>query len=128
MRAPRRRGPFARTRPGALILVAGALASAACSADQEAEASISTDTFIAAYVDLRMATLRAGVDQIPTAERDRILARHGVTEDDLLQFVEARGRDAAFMHTVWDTIEARIDARRSTPTVVEDSSETPGSP
>jgi hypothetical protein len=57
------------------------------------------------------------VDQIPTAERDRILAEHGVGEDDLLEFVDVRGRDALYMHTVWDSIEAQIDELRSTPTV-----------
>lgn len=97
----------------------GLLAAAACQPEEEPIETIPVETFIATYVDLRMATLRAGVDQIPTAERDRILAEHGVGEDDLLQFVDVRGRDALFMHTVWDSIEAEIDELRSTPTVVD---------
>ena len=65
------------------------------------------------YVDLRMATLLAGVDQIPLAERDRILAEHGVGEQDLLDFVDLRGGDPDYMHAVWDSVEARIDRLRA---------------
>ena len=98
----------------AAAAVLGILGSAACSSGQGPESSevIDRGVFIATYVDLRMSTLRQGVDQIPTVDRDRILAEHGVSEQDLLDFVEIRGHQPEFMQPVWDTIEARIDRER----------------
>ena len=107
------RGPGGRWRI-AVVVAVGALASAACtgSGSTETDTGIETERFVAVYVDLRMATLRSGADQLPVATRDSILASHGVTEADLLEFVEIHGRGAQYMHAVWDTIEDRIDRQR----------------
>lgn len=97
------------------LLVASLLALGGCSSPgpQEAPPSvIGAERFIAAYVDLRLAALRAGPGgEVEPAERHRILARHGVTADDLVRFVERYGSDPEFMAAVWDTIERRIQER-----------------
>ncbi len=113
-RGPRR--PTPRRTAGALpwIVTAGVfVAPAACTPQPEVVDTIAAETFVDTYVDLRMATLLAGVDQIPLAERDRILAEHGVGEQDLLDFVDLRGGDPDYMHAVWDSVEARIDRLRA---------------
>ena len=43
---------------------------------------------------------------------EEILTEHDVAEADLLEFVEVHGRDARFMHAVWDSIEGKIDNLR----------------
>lgn len=102
-----RRGMLAAVAVGVLV------APAACGTGQDPEpAGIETERFVATYVDLRMATLRAGVDQLPVDRRDSILATHDVSEDDLLEYVEIHGRNAQFMQAVWDTVEDRIDRQR----------------
>lgn len=87
------------------------LAAGGCGRSEEPQ-TIPTETFVATYVDLRMATLRSGLDELPPAQRDEILARHGVSEEDLLRFADVWGRDPTLMHPIWDTVEARIDAQR----------------
>lgn len=73
------------------------------------------ETFIATYVDLRVAVGRHGTHELTDAERTRILADHGVAEADFLDFVEIHGTDVAFMRAVWDEIEARMDGVRMAP-------------
>lgn len=99
-------------------LLALLLALGACGGDAAApapETGIARETFIATYVDLRAATIRAHTVEIPDQDRAEILARHGVTEDDLLAFAEAHGEDVAYMRRVWDEVEARMDAARVDP-------------
>lgn len=96
----------------AVALLAGCGGDAAAPADATA---IDRETFIAAYVDLRTAAVRSESPEIPDGERAAVLARHGVTEEDLLGFAEAHGRDVAFMREVWDEVEARLDAQRVLP-------------
>ena len=109
---------------GLWVVAAGALALAACGTGTASNDGVETDTFVATYVELRLATLRAGVDAIPHADRDQILSDHGVSEDDLLQFVELHGRDPQFMASVWDTIQGLIDEARVIPTAVDSSGAT----
>jgi|SRR5690606_32428631 len=68
------------------------------------------ETFIEAYVDLRVAALRAEDGQLTDSARAEILSRHGVTADDLLGFAEARGTDLAYMRDVWNEIELGLDS------------------
>jgi hypothetical protein len=106
-------GGTLRVLPVLAVLVAGVLVPVACGDFGEADqAAIDEGRFIEVYVALRMAALEAGTDQLPTDERDRILAEHDVTENDLLEFVEVHGRNAQFMHGVWDSIEGKIDDLR----------------
>jgi hypothetical protein len=61
---------------------------------------ISRESFIEAYVELRMAALGSPGEQLALEERDRILEEMGLVEEDLLKFVESRGRDLQFMRRV----------------------------
>lgn len=62
------------------------------------------------YVALRVAALRTESGDLPDSARSRILAERGITERDLLGFVEARGADFDFMRDVWNEIEQRLDS------------------
>ena len=95
-----------------------ALAAAACGGDRPtraAEGGIDRETFIATYVDLRATTIRGDSFAISDELRTQVVARHGVTEEDLLGFVGVHGEDAPFMRSVWDEVEARLDADRVLP-------------
>lgn len=70
--------------------------------------TIDRQTFVATYVDLRLATLRDTSDTITPAERERVLRHHGVTREDLLGFVEIHGDRVEFMRGVWDEVDERI--------------------
>lgn len=72
------------------------------------EAGIDRAVFVETYVGLRRAALRTGRTPIPAEERERILEEHGVTPDELLEFIEIHGQDLDFMKSVWDTVEARL--------------------
>jgi len=73
---------------------------------------ISRDAFIQAYVDLRVAALRSPGMELPLEERDRILVDLGLVDQDLLDFVEVRGRDIQFMRRVWEEIDSIITEKR----------------
>lgn len=106
-------GAALRAVPVLAVLGAGVLVPLACGDfGGEDPAAIEEGRFIEVYVALRMAALRAGTDQLPPEDRDQILSEHGVTEDDLLRFIEVHGQDAQFMHSVWDSIEGEIDNLR----------------
>jgi len=95
-----------------LAVVAGLIGSSACggpSPDQGIDDGLGKDAFIAAYVDLRLAALRNG-GTIDMRLRETVLSNHGVTEDDLLAFAEAHGRDVSFMSEVWQEVERRLDS------------------
>ena len=89
------------------------LALASCGGDTSLVASdvIDRQTFIDTYVDLRLAAIQAPDFRVPSGERDQILARHGVSAEDLLRFSEAYGRDLEFMNELWSEIEARFQER-----------------
>lgn len=96
-----------------LVLV---VALTACGGDTSGpSAGIDAETFIATYVDLRSTALSAGESLISDAERTQALARHGVSEDDLTQFIEMHGEDVELMRDIWDEIERRLDAQRTAP-------------
>jgi hypothetical protein len=50
--------------------------------------------------------------EISIQARDRILADLGVTEDDLLTFVDVWGSDAEMMVTVWEEVDSLLKAER----------------
>lgn len=102
-------------RAGTLVALA---ASVACgrTSPSAADGDIpDRDTFVATYVDLRASTVRAEGMVLPDAQRAEILARHGVTEDQLMGFARVHGQDVEFMRAVWDEVEARMDAERVLP-------------
>jgi len=95
-----------------------ALAWAGCgggASEPAAAGGIDRELFIATYVDLRATTIRSDSFAISDTDRAAVLARHGVTEQQLLEFPELHGRDVEFMRTVWDEVERRLDAERLLP-------------
>ncbi len=105
-----------RLRLAALpLLLATGLLTTACGTGTTPDQAdtISADTFVSTYVELRLAVLNS---EKPTTMTDSlraaILARHGVSERDLLDFAKAHGPDPAFMKSVWDSVEERINATR----------------
>ncbi|MFQ5538552.1 MAG: hypothetical protein ACE5GJ_13995 [Gemmatimonadota bacterium] len=111
----------ARIRTAFLLMtgifpVAGLLLLAACGSDVSApggESVPSRETFITAYVELRSAALRSDDGILSDSARTDILGRLGVTDRQLLRFVEVHGEDVDFMKEVWDEVEARLDAART---------------
>lgn len=98
----------------AACLVAGALLLATTACDpgfpsSEGEARIDEETFIQAFVDLRLTALTGALTE---SERDRILAEHGATEEDLREFIEVHGRNVPYMSRVWTEVDHRISEAR----------------
>jgi hypothetical protein len=77
-----------------------------------AEETIGRDAFVEAYVDLRISALETDAQVMTDSLRAVVLARHGLTAEDLLGFAEAHARDLEFMRDVWNDVEAQMDARR----------------
>jgi hypothetical protein len=71
--------------------------------------AVDRETFVAVYVELRLAALSSPTGRITPALRDRILAGGGIDEEALLQFVEAHGRDVDYMAALWTEVEERIE-------------------
>lgn len=78
------------------------------------------EAFMGAYVDLRTAALTARSFDIEDEVRDSILAVHGVTEQDLLDFIDTHGKDVEFMSALWTEVEARMVERRARAAGYED--------
>ena len=75
--------------------------------------TISPTVFVATYVDLRLAVLGGQEpERMTDSLRAAVLARHGVTEQELLDFVKVHGSEPSFMKAVWDSVEERINATR----------------
>lgn len=93
----------------ALVLVAlGAVAACEPRPAAERTASIPRATFIATYVDLRTAATQTDDGLLTDAARRRVLAKHGVTEAEMLAFVEVHGRDVEYMQDVWAEVEGLV--------------------
>lgn len=78
-------------------------------------AIISREAFIQAYVELRVEALGSPGEELPLERRDQILGNLGLDEEDLLDFVEARGRDIQFMRRVWEEVDSIMTERRGIP-------------
>lgn len=92
----------------ALTLSLGACLDGGASPEADAGKVIEREAFIATYVDLRLETLDNPAYRVDDDERDEILERHDVTEDDLFQFVDVHGTDVEYMRDLWADVEARI--------------------
>ncbi|MDZ7779404.1 MAG: hypothetical protein U5R14_05605 [Gemmatimonadota bacterium] len=77
---------------------------------ERASGELTREGFIDAYVDLRAAALRDEDGVLTDSTRNAILERHDVTEETLLDYVDARGRDLDFMRDLWNEIEVRLDS------------------
>ncbi len=92
----------------------GLVLSLACAdgASPAAGETIPFETFVSTYVDLRMSALRTTSGEIRAEARDSILGERGVTDAELFEFVDAHGRDATYMQSVWDSVEVRLNRAR----------------
>jgi hypothetical protein len=91
------------------LLVPSMLCLAACTTTVlPPETEIDRETFVRAYVDLRLAALENGGSILPTT-RDSILGAYGVEGESLVEFARVRGDDPEYMSEVWDEITARMD-------------------
>lgn len=104
----------ARSARLAVGLAATATVALAACTTAPAEETIGRDAFVQAYVDLRISALDTSDQVMTDSLRALVLARHGVTAEDLLRFAEVHARDLEFMRDVWNDVEAQMDARRPT--------------
>ena len=72
------------------------------------------ELFVEAYVELRTAALTSPDAELSDSARAAVLERIGVSEDDLMTFVEVRSEDLGFMRSVWDEIEQHLDYEMDT--------------
>ena len=89
-------------------LAAAVALSSGCGSEPTAEA-MPRETFIEAYVALRKAALDTDSAKLAAPDREAILDRLGVTEEELLEFAEVHGRDVEYMRDVWNEVELRLD-------------------
>ena len=75
------------------------------------EDTVAREVFIGAYVDLRVAALSQGTTEIQGDARDSILVAHGVTGEELTQFVDTYGENVEFMRDLWAEIEGQLSER-----------------
>lgn len=81
----------------------------ACATDSTSAMGVSDDQFIETMVALRREAAEAGSDTAAyRAARDQVLARQGVTADELRAYVAARARDLDAMAAVWESINVRL--------------------
>ncbi len=114
-----RRGVRIRQRRSLRAGVRACLASAAvvlaAGCGTAPEEVMTWQQFVDVYVGLRTAELRAADAVITEAKRDSVLAAHGVTEEDLLDFAERYGDNVTFMEGVWTAVENRMVELSSRP-------------
>ncbi|NIP59585.1 MAG: hypothetical protein GWM92_14740 [Gemmatimonadetes bacterium] len=96
-----------------LVLVPAACGESRADGAGRVDAPIDRETFIATYLDLRLAALRNPEREITPQERARVLREHGVSEDELVGFVDAHSHQVSFMEEVWSEIESRLDSLRT---------------
>ncbi|MEX1257301.1 MAG: hypothetical protein WEG36_06775 [Gemmatimonadota bacterium] len=59
-------------------------------------------------VELRTAAVRTQMGLVTQEQRDRILSRHGVSEEELRQFADVHGANVPMMSELWSEVERRI--------------------
>ncbi len=85
-------------------------ASVGCSGPSGIEDSATDrETFIAVYVDLRIAAMDNRAQKIHPTERDSILEAYGVDADGLVAFADSHGRDIPYMTELWAEVEELIN-------------------
>lgn len=100
-----------RLRRMVLLFAAALLPGVLASCGSDVPATIDRQTFVDVFVDLRVAALDAPNARLPQESRERILAGHGVTAEEMLTFAEVHARDPGFMRDVWDEIEERMNVQ-----------------
>lgn len=107
------RAPLLRLAMPLAILATVLAAACGLGGTGPGETVLDRETFITVYVELRVMALQEGEPGLTDLERQEVLERHQVTEEQLMEFAAVHGGDVTFMRDVWDEIEARLDARRS---------------
>jgi len=98
-----------------LLLILASFIGISCTKDNagpEEGSTISRETFVEAYVQLRVQALRSPREELPLEERDEILARMGLEDQDLLTFVEIRGREVQVMRKIWEEVDSILQDMR----------------
>ena len=92
-----------------------ALVLAGCGGSHPADSPrqpIEKDRFIEAYIELRRAAVEVGqaADSVPAfaAKKSEILERHGISSQDLIDYIEANSSHLSEMTAIWDTIHRRL--------------------
>jgi len=88
----------------ALLLVAFA---AGCGEPETT--ALDRETFVRAYVDIRAAALQTEDAEPTERQREDVLARYGVSAEDMVEFVEYHGEDVEYMRELWSEIEVRLE-------------------
>jgi hypothetical protein len=68
-------------------------------------------TFQETMVELRLEAYRAN-DQgvLPDGAHEAVLARHGVSVDEMIEFIEVHGRNIPLMDSVWAEVDGHVKA------------------
>jgi hypothetical protein len=105
--------PVIRAATPLALLLTMLVAACGVSGTGPDQTTLDRDTFIAVYVELRVMALRQGAPGLTDQERQEVLDRHQVTEEQIMGFATVHGGDLSFMREVWDEIETLLDAQRS---------------
>ena len=107
---PSRAGGARRLLKGGLLCLLFA-----CGGDQarDAAGTISRDVFVGTYVELRTAALHSPNGRVDPEAKAEILESNGVTEADLLDYVDVHGARLEFMVEVWAEIDDTLRALRT---------------
>ena len=73
--------------------------------------AISPETFTEVYVALRAAARDAEDVAAFEAEKEKILERHGVSAEALMEFARTHGGDIPAMAELWSTLRKRLEQR-----------------
>jgi len=82
------------------------------SVNPRADEAISREAFVQTYFELRVTGLRSPQIEISLEARDSILANRGLTEEDLLTFVEVWGSYPEVMRGIWEEVDSLERAGR----------------
>lgn len=91
-------------------LIAALLLAAAVGCGPEPAGVMDAETFIQVVADLRSASQDSEDSTVFDIRREEILSRAGVTDSMLEAFTRRHGSDVTFMASVWDSIDAVVNA------------------
>ena len=102
-----------RHRPGVITSMVALTLCWSCSGGTTdvPDATVGREAFIQVYVDLRATALSLGTTDSGLDVRDSILAAHGVTGEDLLEFVDTHGERVEFMSEIWSEVQGLLSER-----------------
>lgn len=109
-------------RPARAVLLLLAFSPAWAACDDDEPDGIDRSDFVAAFVDLRAATVQGTLDSLV---RDSILDAHGLTEADLRAYIQARSDDPDALSETWREVLDSIAARDSAAALPDSAAATP---